>query len=394
MCMEEGVKSRIHILYTHNKKYITLYILFIYKNLQTPSKLQNALFAVKLKNNATGFLMPCGWKIMFKNFKSVLGKHNKNSGHKKLDWSWFPLRIIHQGNAFLRIEFFTIKIFKNLNKNRRPFYENLLKQGIEISQFPPAQGFLRKVQLGNLTLLLELDKFCKQNNLKYWLDFGTLLGALRHKGFIPWDDDIDVGMPREDFEKIKTIFDAKNTNPDLYIEHRAENRMPIKIMHRNLPLFIDIFPYDMHNEKLNNEQKTALNQKLRKIVSQLKNSRKKLRKLDSDKAYETYRTIYKNEIIQGSTVDEKIKPTLFWGVDFPHRWRNWAYDWDMIFPFSKIEFEGHVFDAPANAKEVAGLIYGDYMSMPKEIFPAHVLADNPGDEHEKRLEEYLTRCEV
>jgi len=51
-------------------------------------------------------------------------------------------------------------------------------------------------------MLFEFDRFCKENNLKYWLGGGTLLGAVRHRGFIPWDDDIDLFMPRDDFQKL------------------------------------------------------------------------------------------------------------------------------------------------------------------------------------------------
>lgn len=61
---------------------------------------------------------------------------------------------------------------------------------------------IRSLQLLILGNLLALDKVCREHNLRYYIIAGTLLGAVRHKGFIPWDDDLDVGMPREDYDKL------------------------------------------------------------------------------------------------------------------------------------------------------------------------------------------------
>ena len=73
---------------------------------------------------------------------------------------------------------------------------------------------LKRVQNAQKEILKSFDLFCKEHDLKYFLTFGTLLGAIRHKGFIPWDDDIDVGMLREDYDKFIEL--AKDGFGDKY----------------------------------------------------------------------------------------------------------------------------------------------------------------------------------
>lgn len=75
----------------------------------------------------------------------------------------------------------------------------------------------KSIQKYGLKILCELHNICEANNLKYILDYGTLLGAVRHGGYIPWDDDIDVAMPREDFEKFKEI-SSKQLPEDMILQ--------------------------------------------------------------------------------------------------------------------------------------------------------------------------------
>lgn len=128
-----------------------------------------------------------------------------------------------------------------------------------------------------IEILVEFMRVCQKNNLKFFVAHGTLLGAVRHKGFIPWDDDIDVNMPRADFEKLKKIaldefkepyfFQCPETDPG-YVWGIAKLRrsdaigMDIFDSGRkiNNGLFIDIFPMDavIENEMLRKEQSLML----------------------------------------------------------------------------------------------------------------------------------------
>ncbi len=134
-------------------------------------------------------------------------------------------------------------------------------------------GFLvteerKKVWAVQLDLLYELDRICKKNGINYLIDSGTLLGAVRHKGFIPWDDDIDLIMLREDYERLIKISEHEIKKPYFFQYYRNDNfyfrghsqfrnsdtcgalRHELLNETFNQGIFIDIFPVDSVSEDM------------------------------------------------------------------------------------------------------------------------------------------------
>ena len=120
---------------------------------------------------------------------------------------------------------------------------------------------LREVQLGELEILKRLDSICREQGLKYFLYAGTMIGAVRHKAFIPWDDDIDVAMPRRDYDRLMAWWDEHgaqeaplqmmniHTNPKYIspISRLCDTRYQVDYegtREYGLGLFVDIYPFD------------------------------------------------------------------------------------------------------------------------------------------------------
>ena len=137
------------------------------------------------------------------------------------------------------------------------FLEEEIRCGYRVS------SEMKKAWAVMLDLLMELDRVCKKNGIKYFASGGTMLGAIRHKGFIPWDDDIDVMMFRDDYDKLLEVgpkefkhpyfFQNKLTDPcclDIISKVRNSETTALMDYERgtkydyNRGIFIDIFPLD------------------------------------------------------------------------------------------------------------------------------------------------------
>lgn len=120
---------------------------------------------------------------------------------------------------------------------------------------------IRPLQMVCLEILKEIDRICTKYNIQYWLEGGSMLGAVRHHGFIPWDDDLDIAMFREDYERFLKIA-QKELKPEYFLQtHEIEREYPLffaKVRKNNTyieeecflslnfhkGIFVDIFPVD------------------------------------------------------------------------------------------------------------------------------------------------------
>lgn len=249
------------------------------------------------------------------------------------------------------------------------------------AEFNPDGSDLRRQQMRMLDILLYIDKVCKEHNIKYWLSSGTMLGAVRHGGFIPWDDDLDIEMMREDYLKFEKIF--KETDDYVLQTHKNDfcYMMPYaKVRDKHSVLeehyggnvykykgcFVDIFPME-YTHKCMNFLTYGLVWALRKYIVPRYNitSQNTLLRLIKSCTF---------GIMSIIRVLDKIVP----GKEFRYTYGTWCYrenrKIDEILPLSTVEFEGYDFPAPADADAYLSRLYGEYMNIPdvKSVHVKHV----------------------
>jgi len=237
-----------------------------------------------------------------------------------------------------------------------------------------------------LEILDEFVRICEKNNLTYFIMAGTLLGAVRHKGFIPWDDDIDVGMSRKDYEKFLDIYyNIDNTkyyvlsyrspeNTDCHYEPFAklckkgtifaESRIDEK---KYCGIWIDIFPYDNCVLFL-----VFIHTKLAKLIWRLYRAKAHI---DTPKnkvkrfAVKLFCCFFSLQFL--NSLEKKVyllfnkfntKYISFFSSIYGYK--KETHKIDVIYPLSKIYFENKYYNAPGNCDAFLKKVYGNYMELP------------------------------
>ena len=241
----------------------------------------------------------------------------------------------------------------------------IINSTADITKCKSATGDFRKLQMLRLKMLNLCVNIFDKNGIRYWLDYGTLIGVIRHKGFIPWDDDIDICMLREDYQKAFNILNTIFKDTDIFAELGGIGRLTSKSMKiknkRNNLYYFDIFPFDIcTNEELVYDE---LLNKIKKIQSEI------YPKWEKETPEVVTAKVIKEYAKYKITVLDKPIKYLFRGLEsMQHQGYQTIYKYEDIFPLKKMEFEGFKFFVPnkpdVSIKYANEKSYGDIMSFP------------------------------
>ena len=243
------------------------------------------------------------------------------------------------------------------------------------NKYNPEGSVLRNAQMRMLEILICVDKICRKHNIPYWLSSGTLLGAVRHGGFIPWDDDIDIEMMKEDYDKLLRILPQELPSQYVLQDYHTDHKYvylyaKVRDTHSKIVeecdvnqsfkyqgLFIDIFPLEETNSVLSKWASVLYNRfcfgfggkgGIRGAL--LRTNVFVLNKI----VFPIFKFITK--------IFPKKQLHYIYGISFLKERRSE----EDIFPLSQVDFEGRPFGAPRDMDAYLKKLYGDYMSIPQD----------------------------
>lgn len=246
---------------------------------------------------------------------------------------------------------------------------------------------LNQLHKVGLEILTVIDKVCKKYGIPYFLCGGSLLGSIRHKGFIPWDDDIDIGMLREDYDKFQKCF-LKEHFKDYYLHsfntdnhywlpfmkvrknNTTINEKDIEKLDTHKGIFVDIFPFDKVTDKGFTKRLAVRSFFIKLIIEAIFCKRKIYKYRDARRPIITFMvTLLPSKLLIKiqhylMTKDNKKKYNhCICFVGNYHTKKDYIRIND-LYPVKSGLFENKSFSVPNNPNVYLKNLYGDYMELP------------------------------
>lgn len=241
---------------------------------------------------------------------------------------------------------------------------------------------MRKAQMRMLKVLVAIDKVCKTNNIPYWIDSGTLLGAVRHGGFIPWDDDADVCIERKNYKRLRECLVKELPKDIAFTDWTLDRNAPEKLgrvtdklsdthyflfsAQKERGLCVDIFimePVIFNLKKMIDKFYGPVFRRAHNFgkVQNISNYKRIIQKFISYILYPfAFGLVLFGRIMAKIVPSKTLLSSTYSSMSLtPHKISS-------IFPLSTISFEGYTFPAPGNVDEYLTELYGDYMKLPPE----------------------------
>ena len=235
-----------------------------------------------------------------------------------------------------------------------------------------------------LDLFIKFDEVCKKHNLHYYMIGGTLLGAVRHKGFIPWDDDIDLGMPRDDYEKFIKLqnefsspyfLQTPYTDPGYgysFAKIRNSNTTGVVelFMYQkfNHGIWISVFPLDKWSDVGGEEKYNCIKHLIRENSTYMRKSNPNLTDADRERVanYSHRDPLDVHEEIQRVASSCKDKNPLYisHATCTVNSYRRNFFFYDDFKTSVLGDFEGFKFPMPVGYERMLSMAFGNYMEFP------------------------------